>query len=187
MGQLISDSARAALATNGWCVIPDVISRETAAEGLKRLWSVVEANARDGYSCHLPDIDPNANMVRIMSPLWSDGWFRDLIQNDTGLAAAAAVIGDDFTISNCSANIALPGSGSMALHADLASILPEPWLHPWSVNIIWCLTDVCPDNGATLFIPRSQKVTRVADLGDAPAQRLRPFEAKAGSIVAMDG
>jgi len=65
--------------------------------------------------------------------------------------------------------------------------VPEPWLAPWSINIIWCLTDVRRENGATLFIPGSHRVTRRSELGPDPVSRLRPFEAAAGSIIAMDG
>lgn len=187
MGHSISAQARDQLAAEGWCVIPDAISAATAAEGVKRLWSAVDANARDGYSCHLPGIDPNSNMVRIMSPLWSDRWFDQLIVNEVALAAAAAVIGDDLVLNNSTANIALPGSGSMALHSDLASILPEPWLHPWSVNIMWCLTDVHPENGATLHIPGSHLWTSRADIPDDASSRLKPFAARAGSIIVIDG
>jgi ectoine hydroxylase-related dioxygenase (phytanoyl-CoA dioxygenase family) len=75
----------------------------------------------------------------------------------------------------------------MSLHSDQALVAPEPWLTPWSINIIWCLSNVHRDNGATLFIPGSHKVTRRNELGADPIARLVPFEAKAGSIIAMDG
>ena len=55
--------------------------------------------------------------------------------------------------STFTANIARPGSGSMFVHSDQSLVAPEPWLQPWSVNIIWCLTDVTFENGATLYIP----------------------------------
>jgi ectoine hydroxylase-related dioxygenase (phytanoyl-CoA dioxygenase family) len=116
-----------------------------------------------------------------------DPVFRDLIRRPVALDLVRALLGPDFMISNFTANIARPGSRSMSLHSDQALVVPEPWLAPWSINIIWCLTDVHRDNGATLFIPGSHKVTRRAELGPEPAARLRPFEAKAGSIVAMDG
>ena len=187
MDQAAQDAARAQLKAEGWCVVPDVISREAAAEGHRRLWAIAETNARDGYSPLLPDIDPDSHMVRILSPLSSDGFFRDLIQNPVALAMARAVIGHELVVANCTANISQPGSAPMALHADLAFILPEPWIHPWSANVVFCLTDVHPDNGATRYIPGSHRWTTMADVPDNADELLVPFRAAAGSIVVMDG
>ena len=75
----------------------------------------------------------------------------------------------------------------MALHSDQSLVMPQPWIHPWAMNIIWCLTDVTPDNGATLYIPGSHLWQTRADVPENAHQRLRPFEAKAGSIIAMEG
>jgi ectoine hydroxylase-related dioxygenase (phytanoyl-CoA dioxygenase family) len=98
-----------------------------------------------------------------------------------------ALLGDDFLISNFTANIAQPGARSMPLHSDQALNVTEPWVHPWAINIIWCLTDVRFENGATLFIPGSHRWQTNADVPADALQRLRPFTAKAGSIVVMDG
>ena len=55
------------------------------------------------------------------------------------------------------------------------------------MNIIWCLTDATADNGTTRFIPGSHLWRTRADVpADAP-RRLRPFEARAGDFVVMDG
>jgi ectoine hydroxylase-related dioxygenase (phytanoyl-CoA dioxygenase family) len=75
----------------------------------------------------------------------------------------------------------------MALHSDQSLVVPEPWLQPWAVNIIWCLTDVTFENGATLYIPGSHLWRTRADVPADAARRLRPFEAKAGAIIVMDG
>lgn len=125
--------------------------------------------------------------MRVFNLLEWDNVFRELIRHPTALEFVKATLGPNYLISNFTANIARPGSGSMALHSDQAIVVPEPWLEPWAINIIWCLTDVCFENGATLFIPGSHKVSRISELGPDPAGRLRPFEAKAGSIVVMDG
>jgi len=175
------------LARDGWCVIPDVIPRDQAADAVARLWAIARANAEEGYSCHLPGLDPNSSMVRVLTPLQSDGLFRDLVQNDTALDAARAVVGQEVIVANCTANIALPGAQSMMLHSDLAFILPEPWLHPWSVNVVWCLTDVTPENGSTLYIPGSHLWRTQADVPGNAKELLVPFEASAGSVIVMDG
>jgi ectoine hydroxylase-related dioxygenase (phytanoyl-CoA dioxygenase family) len=181
------DAAKAQLRDEGWCVVPDILSPAQSAEALARLWAAAEESQRRGIDTHMPFLDPNAANVRVFNLLDIDALFRDLILRPVALDLVCALLGPDFLISNFTANIARPGSGSMSLHSDQAVVVPEPWFEPWSLNIIWCLSDVYFENGATLFIPESHKVTRVSELGPDPASRLRPFEAKAGSIIAMDG
>lgn len=175
------------LVENGWCIVPNVLTGGEAGAVLERLWAAAEEYSRRGHATHIPYLDPNAANVRVFDLLDIDPVFRDLIRRPEALDLVRALLGPDFMISNFTANIARPGSGSMSLHSDQALVVPEPWLSPWSINIIWCLTDVRFENGATLFIPDSHRVTRVEDLGKNLAARLTPFEAKAGSIVAMDG
>lgn len=186
MDQAKRDAAKAHLDEHGWYIVSDVISPEMAAEAVARLWAIAEGNARQGYSCFLPGIDPNASMVRVLTPL-DDALFRDLIRDPTALAMARAVIGQDLIVANCTANIARPGARPMALHADLAFILPEPWIHPWSANVIWCLTDAHRANGATQYVPGSHRWRTHGDVPANAAERLVSFEAKAGSIIVTDG
>jgi ectoine hydroxylase-related dioxygenase (phytanoyl-CoA dioxygenase family) len=75
----------------------------------------------------------------------------------------------------------------MALHSDQSLVVPEPWEQAWAVNIIWCLTDVTFENGATLYVPGSHLWRRRADVPPDADKRLRPFEAEAGSFLVMDG
>ncbi|GGC82845.1 hypothetical protein GCM10010994_45940 [Chelatococcus reniformis] len=180
-------AATAQLHEEGWCVVPDVLSREEAAGVLERLWAAAEAFRRRGRETHLAQLDPNAANVRVFDLLDLDPVFRGLIRKPLALDLVRELLGAEFIVSNFTANIARPGSGSMNLHSDQALVVPEPWLEAWSINVIWCLTDATFENGATLFIPGSHKVERLAELGPDAAARLRPFEAKAGSIVAMDG
>ncbi|MEZ5735312.1 MAG: phytanoyl-CoA dioxygenase family protein [Novosphingobium sp.] len=184
---MIIEDAKARLHTEGWCIVPDIISKGAAADALARLWAIARANAEEGYSCFLPGLDPTADMVRVLTPLQSDGVFRELIQNETALELACAVVGQEVIVANCTGNIAMPGAKSMALHSDLAFILPEPWIFSWSVNVVWCLTDVHRDNGATLYIPGSHNWRTSADIPQNAQDLLVPFEAPAGSIVVMDG
>lgn len=180
-------AAKGRLLEDGWCVVPGLLSPDDAARALERLWSAADAWRGRGHDTHVRGLDPSAANVRVFDLLDLDPLFRELIRRPEAMVLVRALLGPEVLISNFTANIARPGSGSMSLHSDQALVVPEPWLEPWSINIIWCLTDVRFDNGATLFIPGSHKITRLSELGEDPAERLTPFEAPAGSIIAMDG
>lgn len=176
----------AALREHGFCVVPGILTATEAAHALDRLWAAARENERRGASLHLP-IDRNASNVRVFGLLERDALFRDLIQHPAAITLVKALLGGNFLISNFTANIALPGAQPMKPHSDQGIVVPEPWLQPWSMNIIWCLTDVHARNGATRYLPGSHRITRRDELpGDVEAGMV-PFEAEAGSIIAMDG
>ena len=180
-------AAKAQLSQEGWCVVPDVLEPERAAAVLERLWAAAAEFERRGEATYMPVLDPNASNVRVFYLLELDAVFRELIRHPLAVDLVRAVVGTEFLISNFTANIARPGSKSMALHSDQSLVVPPPWLAPWAVNIIWCLTDVSFENGATLYIPGSHLWRERADVPPDADKRLRPFEAKAGSIIVMDG
>jgi len=180
-------AARAQLARDGLCVVPDVLGPGQTEEALACLWAAVEASERRGLSTFMPVLDPNPSNVRVFFLLEHDRLFRDLIRHPTAIALVRSLLGDPFLISNFTANIARPGSQSMALHSDQSLVVPEPWVQPWALNIIWCLSDVSFENGATLHIPGSHRWSGRADVPADAQRHLKPLEARAGSIVAMDG
>ncbi len=182
-----ANAARDRLGREGWCVIPGVLDPERAADALARLWDAAAEFERRGASTHMPVLDPNDRNVRVFHLLELDPLFRDLIRHPLAIEMVRAVVGEPFLISNFTANIARPGSRSMALHSDQSLVVPEPWLAPWAVNIIWCLTDVRFENGATLYVPGSHLWHTRADVPADADQRLTPFEAPAGSIIVMEG
>ena len=136
---------------------------------------------------YIEGLDPNAQNVRVFNLMDLDPIFLDLIQHPLAIATAEHLMGTDFIISNFTANIAKPGSGSMRIHSDLSIVLPEPWHEPWSLNIIWCLDDVTQDNGGTRFLPGSHRFERLSDVPMDITENMTTFEAPAGSVIAMDG
>ena len=179
--------AKAQLREFGCATVPNVISETESERLLGLLWAAVDESKRRGVTTSLPQFDPNDSNVRVLHlPEWNDD-FRDMLLNPIALELVRATIGDDFLVSNFTANIARPGACSMPVHSDQGFIVPEPWLQPWAINIIWCLTDVCFENGGTLYLPGSHKYQHRSEVPDNPRSLMKPFIAKRGSIVAMDG
>lgn len=187
MDQTRLASAKQQLRTEGWCVLPDVIDAAAARQALDRLWAAEAESRRRGVDTFMPILDPNASNVRVFYLLALDALFREMIEHPVAVEMVQALLGPTFLISNFTANIARPGSKSMALHSDQSLVMPQPWVHPWAMNIIWCLTDVTFENGATLFIPGSHHWRTRDEVPPDAYKSLQPFEAKAGSIIAMEG
>ena len=184
---MITDDHRRQLSEQGYCVVPGVIDRARAEDVRLRLWAAADESERRGAATRNVGLDPNEHNVRVFNLIDLDPVFIDLVRHPAGIDLVQHLIGPGFLISNFTANIALPGSGSMSLHSDQSIVIPEPWLAPWTINIIWCITDVRADNGATRFIPGSHRWTCRADIPADAESLLQPFEAPAGSIIAMDG
>jgi ectoine hydroxylase-related dioxygenase (phytanoyl-CoA dioxygenase family) len=197
------DAARAHLKEEGWVAVPNILDAAKTKEVLNRLWAAAEAANKRGEDTHLSFLDPNASNVRVFYLLEHDAIFRELIEHPLAVQLVKSVLGDDYIISNFTANVARPGSKSMGeslfqessmksnefkgLHSDQSLVTPDPWTTINALNVIWCLHDVYFENGATLYIPGSNKWERREDIPRDAKQKLKPFEAKAGSIIVMDG
>lgn len=182
-----TSAAKIQLKKDGWCVIPDVLTKEETAHALSRLWAAKEASENRGDPTRIDFLDPNASNVRVFYLMQLDKIFLEMIQHPTAIEMVKSVLGSEFLISNFTANIARPGSKSMGLHSDMSLVVPDPWKDIWALNVIWCLTDVYFENGATLYIPGSNKWEYESDIPRNAKKLLKPFEAKAGSILVMDG
>ncbi|NJN53018.1 MAG: phytanoyl-CoA dioxygenase family protein [Gammaproteobacteria bacterium] len=182
-----SSEAQRVLAQAGVCVVPGVIDADTIRDVRRRLLAAADAFRGSGASTFMPLLDPNDRNVRVFNLIELDETFRELILHAGALRYVRALLGEHFMISNFTANIALPGSRSMALHSDQALVAPEPWLAPWSMNVIWCLDDVHAANGGTRYIPGSHRYKTCDELPADPMAHTVSFVAAAGSIVIMDG
>lgn len=181
------DTARRDLKEQGWCVIPNLLSAQELEEARAALDGAVERMKALGIPTHSETLDPNASNVRVYNlPEWSPV-FVELLRHPVARALVEANIGPDNIVSNFTANIALPGSGSMNIHSDQALSVPPPWNESWVINIIWCLDDVHEGNGATRYVPGSPAYKSFDDVPADIDQRTVPWEAPAGSIIAMEG
>lgn len=175
------------LRTDGYAVVADVLARPEVAEVVERLWAAREESERRGMRTFVEGLDPNSSNVRVFNLIDLDPVFAELIQHPVADAVVGGLLGRDYIVSNFTSNIARPGSKSMMVHSDQSIVAPEPWTVPWSINIIWVLCDLRKENGATLYAPGSQRYETAAELPSDLANQMVPFEAPAGSIVAMDG
>jgi hypothetical protein len=184
--ELPADAARQ-LTEEGWCLLPDVLSPGEAAGVRERLVAAVEASEARGVPTTYIGLDPNSRNVRVFNLLDLDPVFRELIQHPLALALVRFLLGEHFLISNFTANIALPGSGSMALHSDQGIVTTPPWVAAEAINVIWVLDDMDENNGATRYVPGSHRWETPADVPSDPRALSVPFEAPVGSILGMDG
>lgn len=129
--------ARAHFKEQGWARIPSILSKDQANEILAKLWKVKEEAEARGEATFLPFLDPNESNIRVFYLMELDKVFRDLIFHPTACEMARTVLGDNFIISNFTANIARPGSRSMGLHSDQSLVFDEPWKKVSAMNVIW--------------------------------------------------
>ena len=175
------------LEANGFCVVEGVLSAAEVTDIREKLLAAaVESNQR-GVPTHIPSLDPNDANVRVFNLLDLDPVFLELMERPEAIGFVKALVGDDFIVSNFTANIARPGAKSMHVHSDLGIVFPGPWLKPWSMNVLWCLDDVHQDNGATRYLPGSHLIENAEDVPRDMLDDMLSFNAKAGSIIIMDG
>ena len=172
---------------DGFSIVPDVLSPEELERAAAQLWVAKAESERRGVPTRMEQLDPNASSVRVMNLLDLDPIFVDLLEHPVADAIVSRVLGPNYIVSNFTAHITRPGSGSMAVHSDQALAAPEPWLEPWAMNIIWCLSDVRAENGATHYLPGSHRWTTLDDVPPDLRPELVAFEAPAGSILVMEG
>jgi ectoine hydroxylase-related dioxygenase (phytanoyl-CoA dioxygenase family) len=184
---MLAPSSTEYLVEQGFCIVRDVLSPAELDAVRQALDRAVEQSERAGVPTHDSRLDPNASNIRVYNLPGQDAMFRDLLRWPQARELIEALLGPAFLLSNFTANIALPGSGSMRMHSDQALVVPEPWLAPWAMNVIWCLDDVRADNGATRYLPGSHQFRTFAEVPENAESLMLPFEAPAGSFIAMDG
>ena len=180
---MLSDDQKAHLRDHGFCVLPGLLG----GAALDRARAALDRAAERTGASHDSRLDPNDANIRVYNLPAIDPLFIDLLRDPLALAAVRGLLGQGVLVSNFTANIALPGSGSMKLHSDQGLVVPSPWFEPWAANVIWCLDDVREANGATRYLPGSHLYRTAAEVPADAAARTVAFEAPAGSAILMEG
>jgi ectoine hydroxylase-related dioxygenase (phytanoyl-CoA dioxygenase family) len=176
-----------AFEADGWAILPRVLDAAQVAQARAALVAAAEASEALGYPTRIDALDPGGRNIRVYDLLERDPVFADLVTHPAVLPYVDALLDHDLSVSNFTANIALPGSGSMNAHNDQSTVMPEPWPTRFTMNAIWCLDDVDEGNGATRYLPGSHRFTCFAEVPDDPKAGMVAWEAAAGSVILMDG
>lgn len=173
--------------SDGWAVIPDVLTSEEIAAARSALIDAAAASEAQGMPVRLEALDPGGRNIRVYDLVAHAKVFADLAAHPSVLPSVEALLGPDVILSNFTGNTALPGSGSMNAHCDQSTVMPEPWPELMAMNAIWCLHDIDEANGATRYLPGSHHFTSFADVPDDPKAGMASFSASAGSVILMHG
>lgn len=171
----------------GWAVIPDVLTDDEVATARAALVAAAAASEARGIPTRMDILDPGGQNVRVYDLLEHDPVFVDLVAHRAVWPLVDRLLDHDAMISNFTANIALPGSGSMNAHCDQSTVMPPPWGQRHTLNAIWCLDDIDEGNGATRYLPGSHQIVDWDGAPADPKAGMRAFEASAGSVLLMDG
>lgn len=172
---------------HGWAVLDDVLDDDLVAHTRGELAAAAATSEAKGIPTRMDYLDPGGRNIRVYDLIEHSPVFAELVMHPMVIPYVSELLDHDVSVSNFSANTALPGSRSMNPHNDQSTVMPEPWTERWTMNAIWCLDDIDESNGATRYLPGSHRFTRFRDVPAYPMGSMRPFEARAGSVVLMDG
>jgi fumagillin biosynthesis dioxygenase len=183
----VDEQVLSAFEDDGWVVLPDVIDQAEVDRARTALTRAAAASEARGIPTRMDYLDPGGRNVRVYDLIEYDPLFADLVTHPTVIPYVSRLLDGDLSVSNFSANVALPGSQPMNAHNDQSTVMPEPWSTRFTMNAIWCLHDTDEENGATRYLPGSHRLSRFTDVPADPMVGMRPFEARAGSVILMDG
>lgn len=172
---------------DGWAILPGVLSPTEVDHARTELVAAAATSEARGIPTRMDFLDPGGQNIRVYDLLEYSPVFADLVAHPQVLPYVSHLLAADLSISNFSANTALPGSRSMNAHNDQSTVMPEPWDTRFTMNAIWCLDDIDEANGATRYLPGSHRLTCFAEVPSDLQADMLPFEADAGSVILMDG
>ena len=177
------DQVRADMRKFGYGLVKNALSAEqveTLKEAVKQQAAgEVEAGvaAKDG--------GPNTPNQRIWTLINKGQEFHDLLEHDLIDEIVPEFLGEHALIHSYSANIARPGNTPMVLHTDQVAIQPPMRNLAFGLNIMWYLTDITADNGATRVFPGSH-IGDIAPDDPFSIEGTVPAEGPAGTALVFE-
>lgn len=181
------ETAKRALSEHGVAVLTGVLGTAEVNRVRDAVWRGVEADRQAGVQLTgFTRIDPDERNIRLFNLVGKDQVFRELVEHPVALAMVGHLLGPTARLSNFTANITGPGSGSMGMHSDQGYVT-APWPSwPLAVNVAWAIDDFTADNGATRVVPGSGNAAGGPEWGQDYPDAI-PLLCPAGSIFVMDG
>lgn len=171
----------AAIAADGYTVIPNVLGADEVAElldDLDRLHAELGTQpARNAFE--------GTSTLRVYNLLAHGPLWRRIPTHPSVLPIVEGVLDRGCLVSSLSSITILPGETPQPIHAD-DQLMPLPKPHPPTVcNTMWALTDFTGENGATRLVPGSHLADASPDL--LAHHDTVPAEMAAGSVLVWHG
>lgn len=178
------DQAERDLAEHGICILAGLLDAETLGRARTALYRAAESDPARGRTPHFA-LDYGDSNQRIWNLPSRDPVFVELAEHPVAIRLLRSQLGWPMLLSSFSANIAGPGGDDSALHADMQT-MPQPWNSVESVNCAWAIDAFTDENGATRFVPGSQRLGR-APTAEEQAIETVPGEVPEGSLIVFEG
>ncbi len=182
------DQAKTDIAEHGVAILSGVLSPSELTTLRDDVYAEAEADRRTGRSDapYFADAMLGNPSQRVWNLPSRSQLYCDLAVHPVVMDLVKTFVAGGIRLSTFSANITLPGSGMMHLHADQGTN-PQPWgKTPHGLNFIWCLDDFLDETGATRMVPGSHRLNRSAATMEEVMGETVAVEAPAGSLIVME-
>lgn len=176
---------------SGYTLLPGLLSREECAAGRRELDRIMEAE-RD-----LPGVPHGPHGGWAYNLMNKAEVFERLYQVPELLRLVRHFLGDDAVISGIMGRKVLPGAPVQGLHFDGSLTGPFRSNAPaddqsrsvsqvFGMNVIWCLSDFTPRNGATRLVPGTHRLPGREVRREGPVPGEVVVEAEQGTALVFN-
>lgn len=169
---------------HGVCLVADALNSSELESLRERLYGAAADDVEAGRGYVYDNNDANQ---RVWALLKRGSEFVELARHRVAIDLVSYLLGDQFLLSNISANITGPGGGRMALHADQGYVLEPFPAEPLAANAMLLVDDFDTEVGATHMVANSHRSNVGPTSSDKATVETIPIVAPAGTMCVMDG